>query len=299
MRILPPPEALALPLEVAVGPPPWPPMSMELPPASHLRLACEGQGGKGAYAVGPVTAFLACGGQAVVPPGVYRLWPEAQPGYEASPAGSPQEVQLAPLGEVVLDLSFQPRATKVLEANEADVAVRVFPPRPAPGEEVRLEVEGVRGEVWLSFPGRESDRLAGTIQDGVRVFAFQVPWDAGKGLSLRLLGEGFSREIFLPVDPGRELLVGSLNPPRASLGQEVEVRAEVRFPAEEVSLRFPGGQSLALVPLGKGVYGARFLLDEAMASLAESVGRVLGLRLTLVAKQGERKIQKQLRLLLR
>ncbi|WP_243028115.1 hypothetical protein [Thermus albus] len=309
VRILPPPDALAFPLEVEVGPPPWVPLAVSLPPASRIHLACTGEGGKGAYVVGQVTAYVACGGQAVLPPGSYRLFPEASP--EGEVAGlSPKEVALLPLEGTPLTLSFRLKPREVIGDVAFPIAVRFFPNRPAPGEEVRLEVSGAKGRLWLST-GEEV--LSGDPKgDGTHTFTFQVPWEAKGTLSLRLRGElGFSRELLLPLDEGRELLEVTLTPPRASPGEEVKVTARVRFPAEGVFLRFgaptpqmnplPTGDALALAPIGDRVYEGEFVLDDALVRLAEPLGPSLakGLRLEVVARQGDREVRKGLRLFLR
>ncbi|WP_114311824.1 hypothetical protein [Thermus caldifontis] len=308
LRVFPPPDTLALPLEVEVGQAPWNPLRLELPPASHFRLVCAGEGGKGAYVAGQVGAFVACGSGAVLPPGIYRVWPEALPGHEVQGAEVPQEVRLVPLEETTLSLPFRTTPSEVVD-RARPLSVRSFPSRPAPGEEVRLEVEGATGKLRLLLPGNREVIGAGRGGglDGPRVLTFQVPWEARGALPLRLeaqvLSEGrevrVSQELVLPLDEGRKLLQASLLPPRASLGEEVEVSAEVRFPAEEVFLHLPTGKVLTLAPAGQGRYVTRFVLDEALAQLAEPVGRVRGLSLRLVARQGERQVEERIRLLLR
>ncbi len=298
VEVLPPPNTLAFPSQVEVGPGPWEsPLSVELPPASRIRLICMGQGGKGAYLWGGVTAYVACGGQAVVPPGVYRLLPDALPEGEAEGA---LEVPLHPLEETPVTLSFRQGPKEAVD-EATPIGVRFFPPRPAPGEEVRLEVQGVKGKLWLSL-GEGGVVEEGVVREGAHTFTFQVPWEAQGTLALRLRGElGFSRDLLLPLDEGRELLEISLTPPRASPKEVVKVTARVRFPAEGVFLLLPTGEALALAPIGDRVYRREFVLDDALVRLAEPLGPSLakGLRLEVVARQGDREVRKGLRLLLR
>jgi hypothetical protein len=78
LRIDPPPGLLALPGEVRVRPGEGP-YRVALTPAGAVRLRCEGPG-QGAYLVGEVGVFVACGNRAVVPPGTYRVEPVAPRG---------------------------------------------------------------------------------------------------------------------------------------------------------------------------------------------------------------------------
>lgn len=291
VRILPPPGTLAFPLEVEADG--RAPLRLELPPASALRLVCEGEGGKGAYLAAGMVAQVACGAQAVLPPGVYRVYPQALPGYQAREGD--EEVLLKALEEKTLVLAFQKRPVEVLE--EATFRfIRFFPPKPAPGEEVRLEVGGVRGNLWLAWDGKT---LAGTPQaDGTLRFTFQVPWEAEKSLVLRLQGEGFSRELLLPLDEGRELLEVEVVPARASPGEEVEIKVRVRFPAEGVSLLLPTGEGLALALVGERTYGTRLLVDEKLAGLAEPLGTRRALAFKVVARQGQKLVEKRFRIFL-
>jgi hypothetical protein len=102
LRIEPPPGLLALPGEVRVRPGEGP-YRVALTPAGAVRLRCEGPG-QGAYLVGEVGVFVACGNRAVVPPGAYRVEPVASRGYRAEGLS----LDLPPLTEEELALTFTP-----------------------------------------------------------------------------------------------------------------------------------------------------------------------------------------------
>ncbi|PZA05956.1 MULTISPECIES: hypothetical protein [unclassified Meiothermus] len=127
-------------------------------------------------------------------------------------------------------------------------------------------------------------------------FPFQVPWEARGPLVLEVEGEGGKRAYLLSVDPTKPLLSLRFQPPRAAWGEEVEVSLEALFPAEEAFLLLPGGRALPLAKEG-GAFRGRFRLEEAWAGQAVDLGPVLGLPLPAFARQGERRVEAQARLL--
>uniref|UniRef100_A0A7C2FUT6 Carboxypeptidase regulatory-like domain-containing protein n=1 Tax=Thermus islandicus TaxID=540988 RepID=A0A7C2FUT6_9DEIN len=288
LRALPPKGVLALPAEASWRPGDPPPV-LALRPASALRLRCEG-GGRGAYLVGEVGAFVPCGGRAVLPPGAYRLTPEALPGFRAEE----REGVLRPLAEEEVLLAFAPLPVEALpEARPLRVE---WPLGVAPGEVARVRVRGASpGEVSLSLPvlkaGRQGDDL---------VLLFQVPWEAEGSLLLEVR-HGEKREgRLVPVSP-KPLLALRLDPARARVGEEVEVRVEALFPAEEAFLALPNGALLPLAPLpeeGRWAFVGRFRVEEGFLGRAEALSpSLLALPLKARARQGERWAEVEARLL--
>ncbi|WP_105318559.1 hypothetical protein [Thermus tenuipuniceus] len=304
VRAYPPPDSLAFPGEAYARP--GEPLRLSLPPGALLSLACAGEG-RGAYALGPERLFLPCGGQALLPPGRYRLLPEASPGFR----GEEGEVELPPLGRVGATARFLPVPVEAaLPPLAPEVAVE--PQAAAPGEVVRLVLRGVppgpldlliyQGEALLAQKAFREREAHGA-------FAFQVPWEAEGTLRLRLLGEvgGWQEEVFLPVDRGRALLEARLDPPRASPGGEVAVEVRVRFPAEGAEVLLPGGGRLPLSPVGgagKGQEGPVYLYRGVLALtpdlLAQAVpvsDRWRGLGFVVAAWQGAHRVEARLRLM--
>ncbi|AFV76041.1 hypothetical protein Theos_0988 [Thermus oshimai JL-2] len=283
VRVEPPPGILALPREVFLKPGEGP-VQVDLPPAARLSLTCQGEGGRGALLVGPVSLLLGCGGRAILPPGVYRVLPQALPGYEAEPG----EVALSPEEEKGLTLTF----TRPLlpEGERGPFSVRV-PSAVAPGEAFTLEVNP---------PGPFRAFFAGKAYEGEGPLLLQTPWEArpGEALPLRVETELGRKTLLLRVE-AKPLLQVSLVPSRARLGEVVEVVAETLFPAEEVSLLLPGG-TLPLERKGPGLFAGRFSVDERFYEGAEKVTEtLLGLSLKVRACQGERCVEEGKRLLLR
>ncbi|RTH33920.1 hypothetical protein CSW35_03960, partial [Thermus scotoductus] len=241
-----------------------------------------------------VGAFVPCGGEAFLLPGTYRLLPQALPGFRAGE----EEVALEPLGQREVLLAFTPIPTAPLpQARPLRVE---WPLEVAPGEvaQVRVRLEGGSlPEVRFSLPvlkeRREGDDL---------VLLFQAPWEARERLEVILWAEGGESRAFLPLNPGKDLLLVRLDPPRASLGERVEVRVETLFPAEEVHLLLPTG-ALPLVAEGEGppwVFVGTFRVEEALLKEARSLtGSLRALSLEVRARQGEVERGKEVRLLLR
>ncbi|WP_234553242.1 carboxypeptidase-like regulatory domain-containing protein [Thermus caliditerrae] len=295
VRVQPPPESLALPGEALALP--GEPLRLSLPPGALLALACEGEG-RGAHVLGGVGTFLPCGGQALLPPGRYRLLPEAAPGF----LGEEAEVELPPLERVEAQVRFAPRPLEVPEAPLAP-EVAVEPQVAAPGEVVRLRWQGGASPGLLEVYEGEALLLRKALR-GEEALAFQVPWEAEGPLRLRLRGEGWQKEVLLPVDGKRPLLEVRLDPPRALPGQGVLVGVRARFPAEGAEVVLPGGRHLPLSRaegLGEdgGVLfqGTLVLTPELLAEAAAVSERWWGLSLLVSAWQGDRRVQVQLRLL--
>ncbi|MEZ0321431.1 MAG: hypothetical protein ABWJ63_05855 [Thermus sp.] len=287
VRVIPPPGALVLSQETLLRPGEG--AELSLPPASLLRLVCQGQGGRGAYVLGKESLFLPCGGQAVLPPGSYRLSPEAEAGYGSEGQG---QVELGPLEERRVVLAFAPVSRETLHPPGEGVRLSLSASPVAPGEEVEASLAGegpLRLSVW------EGNALLFRAQ-GKGPFRFQVPWEAKGPLVVRVEGEGKEEVHLLPVDPSRELLLLRLNPGRAALGQEVEVALSVRFPAEGAELLLPDGRALPFTRVGEGAYALRLKVEEGLLREAEPLGHLLGVRLRAVAWQGERRVERGTRL---
>jgi hypothetical protein len=279
---------LALPTEALLRP--GEDTEVSLLPASLLRLRCQGDGGKGAYVLGEASLFLSCGGEAVLPPGSYRLLPQAEAGFQ----GEEKRVELPPLEAVEAVLAFAPVPVATLSPPKE--GVRLLLPGPvAPGEEVELALEG---EEPVRLSVREGDVLVYS-GEGRGPFRFQVPWDASGPLLVELEGKGWKEARLLPVDVSRELLLVRLTPGRASLGDAVEVAVSARFPAEGVELLLPDGRRLPFSQKGEREYTLRLVVDEGLLEGAEPLGGLLGVRLRVVAWQGERRVERGVRLLVR
>lgn len=295
VRAYPPPESLAFPGEAEGRP--GEPLRLALPPGALLRLSCEGEG-RGAYALGPQATFVPCGGEALLPPGRYRLLPQAAPGWQGEEGG----VELPPLERVEAAVRFRPRPVEALEAPQVP-QVEVEPKVAAPGEVVRLALREARS------PGLLEVYQAGTLLwkrafQGEERILFQVPWEAEGALRLRFVGEGWQKEVLLPVDKGRALLEVRLDPPRSALGQQVAVEVRVRFPAEGVEVALAGRERLPLSRVeGAGgelqtVYrGTLRLIPEVLAAAVPVSERWLGLGLVVAAWQGKHRVQGSARLL--
>ena len=285
----PPPGLLALPGEVRVRPGEGP-YRVELTPAGAVRLLCQGPG-QGAYLLGPVGLFLACGNRAVVPPGTYRVEPVAPKGYRAEGVS----LELPPLAEEEFTLTFAPiPEERLLEAKPLRVD---WPTALAPGEVGEVLVRDVAEAELQGLPllGREQG------EEGVRLL-FQVPWEAQGSLVLLVRAEGKEARRLVPLDPGRPLLKVELSPPRASVGGEVEVRLFARFPAQGAEVYLEGERLLALSPSGEGppwTFTGRLPLTEALAARASPMGNLLSLPLEARAWQGEKEVRVRVRLLIR
>ncbi|WP_038057165.1 hypothetical protein [Thermus amyloliquefaciens] len=289
VRVLPPPGSLAFPGEAEARP--GGPLRLSLPPGALLSLACEGEG-RGAHALGPQGTFLPCGGEALLPPGRYRLLPDALPGSR----GEAVEVELPPLGRVEARVRFLPVLAQAVEAPLA-LEVEVKPKAAAPGEVVRLALRGAPSGARLEVYQGEALLWESPFGDSL---AFQVPWEAEGPLRLRLRGEGWQKEVLLPVDKGRPLLEARLQPPRAHPGGEVALEVRVHFPAEGVEVVLPGEKGLPLAPEGDGeglFRGTLTLTPDLLAHALPVSERWWGLGLWVRAWQGERRVEVPLRLL--
>jgi hypothetical protein len=288
LRIDPPPGLLALPGEVRVRPGEGP-YRVALTPAGAVRLWCEGPG-QGAYLVGEVGVFVACGNRAVVPPGAYRVEPVASRGYRAEGLS----LDLPPLTEEELALTFTPvPEERLLEARPLRVE---WPAALAPGEVGRVLVREVAEAELLDLPLLRRERT----EEGV-LLHFQAPWEAQGSLALRVAAGGKVESRLVPVDPGRPLLQVRLSPPRASLGQEVEVRVEALFPAQGAEVYLEGERLLALEAVSGGppwVYVGKLALTQTLAARASPLGNLLALPLEVRAWQGEKEVRARVRLLL-
>jgi hypothetical protein len=288
LRIDPPPGLLALPGEVRVRPGEGP-YRVALTPAGAVRLRCEGPG-QGAYLVGEVGVFVACGNRAVVPPGAYRVEPVASRGYRAEGLS----LDLPPLTEEELALTFTPvPEERLLEARPLRVE---WPAALAPGEVGRVLVREVAEAELLDLPLLRRER----IEEGVLLY-FQAPWEAQGPLALRVAAGGKVESRLVPVDPGRPLLQVRLSPPRASLGKEVEVRVEALFPAEGAEVYLEGERLLALEAVSgrpPWVYVGKLALTQTLAARASPLAGLLALPLEVRAWQGEREVRARVRLLL-
>ena len=288
LRIDPPPGLLALPGKVRVRPGEGP-YRVALTPAGAMRLRCEGPG-QGAYLVGEVGVFVACGNRAVVPPGAYRVEPVASRGYRAEGLS----LDLPPLTEEELALTFTPvPEERLLEARPLRVE---WPAALAPGEVGRVLVREVAEAELLDLPLLRRERT----EEGVLLY-FQAPWEAQGSLALRVAAGGKVENRLVPVDPGRPLLQVRLSPPRASLGQEVEVRVEALFPAQGAEVYLEGERLLALEAVSGGppwVYVGKLALTQTLAARASPLAGLLALPLEVRAWQGEREVRAKVRLLL-
>jgi hypothetical protein len=288
LRIDPPPGLLALPGEVRVRPGEGP-YRVALTPAGAVRLRCEGPG-QGAYLVGEVGVFVACGNRAVAPPGAYRVEPVAPRGYRAEGLS----LDLPPLTEEELALTFSPvPEERLLEARPLRVE---WPAALAPGEVGRVLVREVAEAELLDLPLLRRERT----EEGVLLY-FQAPWEAQGSLALRVAAGRKVESRLVPVDPGRPLLQVRLSPPRASLGQEVEVRMEALFPAQGAEVYLEGERLLALEAVSGGppwVYVGKLALTQTLAARASPLAGLLALPLEVRAWQGEREVRARVRLLL-
>jgi hypothetical protein len=288
LRIDPPPGLLALPGEVRVRPGEGP-YRVALTPAGAVRLRCEGPG-QGAYLVGEVGVFVACGNRAVVPPGAYRVEPVASRGYRAEGLS----LDLPPLTEEELALTFTPVPEERL--SEARPLRVEWPAALAPGEVGRVLVREVAEAELLGLPILRRERT----EEGVLLY-FQAPWEAQGSLALRVAAGGKVENRLVPVDPGRPLLQVRLSPPRASLGKEVEVRVEALFPAQGAEVYLEGERLLALEAVSGGppwVYVGKLALTQTLAARASPLAGLLALPLEVRAWQGEREVRARVRLLL-
>jgi hypothetical protein len=288
LRIDPPPGLLALPGEVRVRPGEGP-YRVALTPAGAVRLWCEGPG-QGAYLVGEVGVFVACGNRAVVPPGGYRVEPVAPRGYRAEGLS----LDLPPLTEEELALTFTPVPEERL--SEARPLRVEWPTGLAPGEVGRVLVREVAEAELLDLPLLRRERT----EEGV-LLHFQAPWEAQGPLALRVAAGGKVESRLVPVDPGRPLLQVRLSPPRASLGKEVEVRVEALFPAQGAEVYLEGERLLALEAVSGGppwVYVGKLTLTQTLAARASPLAGLLALPLEVRAWQGEREVRARVRLLL-
>ncbi len=274
LRAEPPGNLLALPAEASWRPgEPAPVLALpRLRPPPPVR----GRG-PGAYLVGKVGAFVPCGGEAVLPPGAYRLLPQGLPGYR----GEEGEVRLEALAREEVVLSFVPVPTEALpEARPLRVE---WPAVVAPGEVARVRVLGAE-EAEFSLP-----LLRKEASEGGLLLYFQVPWEAEGALPLEVRAGGRRERRLVPVDKARPLLVLRLSPPRARLGEEVEARLEALFPAEGAAL-WVGGREVPLVPEGTAFVG-RFTVEEAFYRQATPLASLLALPVVAEAWQGERRVR--------
>jgi hypothetical protein len=288
LRIDPPPGLLALPGEVRVRPGEGP-YRVALTPAGAVRLRCEGPG-QGAYLVGEVGVFVACGNRAVVPPGAYRVEPVAPRGYRAEGV----VLELRPLAEEEIALTFTSIPEEKL--GEAQPLRVEWPAALAPGEVGRVLVREVAEAELLDLPLLRRERT----EEGVLLY-FQAPWKAQGSLALRVAAGGKVESRLVPVDPGRPLLQVRLSPPRASLGKEVEVRVEALFPAQGAEVYLEGERLLALEAVSGGppwVYVGKLTLTQTLAARASPLAGLLALPLEVRAWQGEREVRARVRLLL-
>jgi hypothetical protein len=288
LRIDPPPGLLALPGEVRVRPGEGP-YRVALTPAGAVRLRCEGPG-QGAYLVGEVGVFVACGNRAVVPPGAYRVEPVASRGYRAEGV----VLELRPLAEEEIALTFTSIPEEKL--GEAHPLRVEWPAALAPGEVGRVLVREVAEAELLGLPILRRERT----EEGVLLY-FQAPWEAQGPLALRVAAGGKVENRRVPVDPGRPLLQVRLSPPRASLGKEVEVRVEALFPAQGAEVYLEGERLLALEAVSGGppwVYVGKLALTQTLAARASPLAGLLALPLEVRAWQGEKEVRTRVRLLL-
>ncbi len=287
VRLEPPPGALALPTEILLKPGEGP-IQVDLPPAVRLSLLCEGEGGMGALLVGPVNLLLDCGRSTLLPPGAYRVLPQALPGYEPEGANFEKGLALGPGEEKTLSLTFVRRVLP--EGRNGTFSVKA-PLAVAPGEAFTVEVVP---------PVRFRAVLSGEAYEGEGVLTLQAPWEAKLGETLFLRVEtGFGGKTLLLRTEEKPLLKVSLSPSRATLGETVEVVAEALFPAEKVVLLLPG-RSLPLEREGPALFRGRFTVDGGLYKEAEKVTEtLLGLPLKVRACQGERCVEEGRRLLLK
>jgi hypothetical protein len=240
--------------------------------------------------VGEVGVFVACGNRAVVPPGAYRVEPVAPRGYRAEGLS----LDLPPLTEEELALTFTPVPEERL--SEARPLRVEWPAALAPGEVGRVLVREVTEAELLDLPLLRRERT----EEGV-LLHFQAPWEAQGSLALRVAAGGKVESRLVPVDPGRPLLQVRLSPPRASLGQEVEVRMEALFPAQGAEVYLEGERLLALEAVGEGppwVYVGKLALTQTLAARASPLAGLLALPLEVRAWQGEKEVRTRVRLLL-
>ncbi|WP_117236794.1 hypothetical protein [Thermus sediminis] len=288
LRIDPPPGLLALPGEVRVRPGEGP-YRVALTPAGAARLLCEGPG-RGAYLLGPVGLFLACGNRAVVPPGTYRVEPVAPKGYRAEGVS----LELPPLAEEKLTLTFAPiPEERLLEARPLRVD---WPPGLAPGEVGEVLVRDVAEAELQGLPLLRREKG----EEGVRLL-FQVPWEAQGSLALLVRADGKEARRLVPLDPTRPLLRVEVSPPRAPVGGEVEVRLFARFPAEGAGVYLEGERLLPLSPSGEGppwTFVGKLPVTEEVAARATPLGNLRALGLEVRAWQGEREVRRAFRLLI-
>jgi hypothetical protein len=289
LRIDPPPGLLALPGEVRVRPGEGP-YRVALTPAGAVRLRCEGPG-QGAYLVGEVGVFVACGNRAVVPPGTYRVEPVASRGYRAEGLS----LDLPPLTEEELALTFSPvPEERLLEARPLRVE---WPAALAPGEVGRVLVREVAEAELLDLPLLRRERT----EEGVLLY-FQAPWEAQGSLALRVAAGGKVESRLVPVDPERPLLRVELSPPRTPVGGEVEVRLFALFPAQGAEVYLEGERLLALEAVSGGppwVYVGKLALTQTLAARASPLAGLLALPLEVRAWQGEKEVRTRVRLLIR
>jgi hypothetical protein len=289
LRIDPPPGLLALPGEVRVRPGEGP-YRVALTPAGAVRLRCEGPG-QGAYLVGEVGVFVACGNRAVVPPGAYRVEPVASRGYRAEGLS----LDLPPLTEEELALTFSPvPEERLLEARPLRVE---WPAALAPGEVGRVLVREVAEAELLGLPLLRRERT----EEGVLLY-FQAPWEAQGSLALRVAAGGKVESRLVPVDPERPLLRVELSPPRTPVGGEVEVRLFALFPAQGAEVYLEGERLLALEAVSGGppwVYVGKLALTQTLAARASPLAGLLALPLEVRAWQGEKEVRTRVRLLIR
>lgn len=295
----PPPSVLALALVQEVRPGSG--LEVSLPPASLVRLRCEGappqEATAGLYLLGPGgSLLLACGQEAVLPPGAYRLLPQLPPGYNLDQ--KPQDLDLAPEEERLLTLTLIPPSPQ--GANQPRGFRVQAPEAAAPGEEVELEVTGVGDqEARLQGPGVGPLTAPGPVAR----LRFQVPWEARGSLPLRVQVGQEVQTLLLPIED-RPLLLAELQPRRAAPGQEVRVILATRFPATEAFLnalgervrlvreasgRFTGTfrapsrlEGLPLEDLAPGVKGLPMALEACQNLPGRGETRCLTLRLRLI-----------------
>ncbi len=216
-------------------PGPGPPPCLRPPPPVRGR-------GPGAYLVGKVGVFVPCGGEAVLPPGAYRLLPQGLPGYR----GEEGEVRLEALAREEVVLSFVPVPTEALpEARPLRVE---WPAVVAPGEVARVRVLGAE-EAEFSLP-----LLRKEASEGGLLLYFQVPWEAEGALPLEVRAGGRRERRLVPVDKARPLLVLRLSPPRARLGRRW--RRASRPSSRRRGSALGGRKGGAPRPRGDGLRGA-------------------------------------------
>lgn len=259
-------------------------LALELKPAARVRLSCTGAGG--AVLSGPTRLFLGCGESATLPPGEYRLLPQAAEGFRAEEA----TLRLGPLEEKDYPLAFRPDPRQALPPARP---LRVdWPGAAAPGEVVRVRVYGTRQARILGVPLLVRKEFAEGVDLG-----FQIPWEARDSFAATLEAEGQVEQRILPLGD-KPLLEIRLDPLRPRPGAELRVEVQALFPADSVRV-FLGGfeRTLERDPGGNPetpTFAARLKVDPEWVREAPALGprRVLALRV--LAEQGGYRVEQPL-----